>query len=216
MGREMKNWAVLFIFLFVSGMPAFSVQSGGVEYVVPIDYSLLDEKAINDDAEKLFSEFINSPEKINNPEFMENLINDYAVLSKINKDNPLYFVRLGIIYDKTGKDCWAKSNFCRGANLIPDYPYAFFSFGNYFFDRLEYRKALREYLRANDCGYGDNPENLFKIGVIYEKTGDYSNAIKYYRAANAKQNKPEISKKIQILEDKLKINSLYNESCGRK
>ena len=214
----MKNSAVLFVLLlvFLPHMPAFSVQSGGVEYVVPIDYSLLDEKLINEDAEKLFTEFLNSPEKVNNPEFMEKLINDYAVLSKINKDNPLYFVRLGIIYDKTGKDRWAKSNFCRGANIIPDYPYAFFSFGNYFFDRSEYRKALREYLRADKCGYGENPENLFKIGVIYEKMGDYSTAIKYYRASNTRQNKPEVLKKIQVLEDKLKINSLYNESGGRK
>ena len=214
--RVLPAGVIFFLLSLFNISAVFAFQSGKIEYTVPIDYSVFDENALNNESENLFKMYLNSSDEFEKGEMLNKLLSNYSILSKINKDNPLYFVRLGIIYDKLGKDRYAKSNFCRGANLVPDYPYAFFSYGSYFFARSEYRKALREYLRAYNCGYNKNLDNLYHIAIIYEKLGDYSSAIKYYSAAFDCQNKPETAEKIQKLNELLKINSLYNENRRRQ
>jgi len=193
---------------------AMALQSGQIEYTVPIDYSYFNEKTLNFEAENLFSKYMSTPDETQKNVLLERMLSDYTILSKINKDNPLYFVRLGIIYDKLGKDRYAKSNFCRGSNLVPDYPYAFYAYGNYFFTRSEYRKALREYLRAYDFGYNKHYDNLYRIGIIYEKLGDYSSAIRYFSMASRYKNSEELNNKIHMLEELLRANSLYNQNRG--
>lgn len=203
-----------FIFLFMLYCPAFALQKGVIEYSIPIDYSLIDEKSLNDHAEILFSEYNSSTDEILKKTLLFELLSDYSILSKINKDNPLYFTRLGIVYDKLGKEKWAKSNFCRGSNLVPNYAYAFYSFGNYFFERNEYRKALKEYMRAYQYGFDKHYENLYQIGIIYEKLGDFTLAIKYFKLAQVCKDSEELTKKILLLEEMLKNNSLYNQKRG--
>lgn len=203
-----------FIFLFMLYCPAFALQKGVIEYSIPIDYSLIDEKSLNDHAEILFSEYNSSTDEILKKTLLFELLSDYSILSNINKDNPLYFTRLGIVYDKLGKEKWAKSNFCRGSNLVPNYAYAFYSFGNYFFERNEYRKALKEYMRAYQYGFDKHYENLYQIGIIYEKLGDFTLAIKYFKLAQVCKDSEELTKKILLLEEMLKNNSLYNQKRG--
>ncbi|MCD8377190.1 MAG: tetratricopeptide repeat protein [Candidatus Gastranaerophilales bacterium] len=213
MKRNIFGFWVVLLFIILNN-PVYALQSGQIEYTVPIDYSLIDENILNNEAETLFKNYLSTTDEQAKKAMLERLLSDYSILSQINKDNPLYFVRLGIIFDKMGKDRYAKSNFCRGSNLVPDYPYAFHCFGNYFFDRAEYKKALREYKRAFDCGYNNNYDNIYRIAVIYEKFGDYSTAIKYYKLALICKNSEELTKKIHSLEELLQINSLYNQSRG--
>lgn len=213
----MKNLLLSFVFFIIfllSNSPCYSVQSGQIEYTVPIDYSFINESVLNNESEQLFSQYMNTEDTEQKKALLEQLLSNYSILSKINKDNPLYFVRLGIIYDKLGKDRYAKSNFCRGSNLLPDYAYAFYAFGNYFFDRFEYKKALREYLRAYNYGYNTHYDNLYHIGIIYEKFGDYTSAIKYFKNASMYNNNEELTNKILKLEELLEINSLYNQKKG--
>ena len=136
---------LLLTFLSICISPVYAVQNAQIEYTVPIDYSHINEQVLNSEAEKFFNEYLKTTNSEEKHFLLDKMLSDYSILSNINKDNPLYFIRLGIIYDKMGKDRYAKSNFCRGANLVPDYPYAFYSYGNFFFDRAEYKKALREY-----------------------------------------------------------------------
>lgn len=205
---------LLLTFLSICISPVYAVQNAQIEYTVPIDYSHINEQVLNSEAEKFFNEYLKTTNSEEKHSLLDKMLSDYSILSNINKDNPLYFIRLGIIYDKMGKDRYAKSNFCRGANLVPDYPYAFYSYGNFFFDRAEYKKALREYMRAYNCGYSSHYYNLYQIAVIYEKFGDYSNAILYYRMALKHKYSQELVEKINLLNELLSADSLYNQNRG--
>ena len=140
---------------------------------------------------------------------------DYSILGELDKENPLYFARLGIIFDKLGYDRWAKSNFWRSSNLDGAYPYSFYNFGNFFYDRNEFRRALKEYKKAYDNGYSTNYDTVYKMGKIYEKLGDYESAVEYYRKACAIKSSPELQQKIELLSN-LSKNSLYSQSLKQR
>lgn len=205
--------AGLLILLFVLCIShcSYAVQQGGVQYTIPIEYSLIDEKEVNTEAESLFNRYMSSEDERQKQILLEKMLGDYTILGEIDKNNPLYFTRLGIIYDKMGKDRWAKSNFFRSQNLLPSYPYSNYCFGNYYFDRKEFRKALKEYLKAYNTGYSSHFDTLYKIGVIYEKYGDFSSAIEFYNKAHSVQSSVELRAKILKLEGLLEQNSLYNQ-----
>lgn len=194
----------------------FSVQQGGVQYVIPIDYSIIDEAALNNEAESLFSSYMAAEDEKQKKILLERMLSSYSILGNIDKGNPLYFTRLGIIFDKMGRDRYAKSNFCRATNLVPDYAYGFNCYGDFFFERSMYIKALREYMRAYNAGYQNNYDTLYQIGSVYEKLGDFTSAVGFYRKASAVKSSPELSEKIKNLEELLKNNSIYDEQRGMR
>ena len=210
MKKRVGSFLIITLIVLLSH-PVNAVQTGGVQYNMPIDYSFINETNLNKEAENLFQSYIKAENSKQKEILLNKMLSDYSILSEINKENPLYVTRLGIIYDKLGKDRWAKSNFCKSTNLVPNYPYAFYSYGNFFFDRAEYRKALREYMRAYNTGYSSHYYNLYQIGVIHEKYGDFSEAIKFYKRALVYKDTPELRGKIQKLEELLTANSLYNQ-----
>ncbi len=195
---------------------ANGVQRGGIQYTIPTDYTKINEVQLNNEAENLFQRYINSTDPKQQYILLNQMLSDYSILGEINKDNPLYFARLGIVYDKLGKDRYAISNFCRSSNLIPDYPYAYYAFGNFYFDRGRYIKALKQYKKAYDFGYSNHYYTIYQIGRIYEKFGDYTSAITYYKRALVYNDSEELRQKIQTLENLLENNSLYNQRRGDK
>lgn len=208
------KFLIFFLLLVCSFNQVFAVHSGKVEYVVPIDYSLINENEVNAEAEKLFNRYMEADSLDEKKKLLDLMLQKYNTLALVNIENPLYFTRLGIIYDKLGNDRYALMNFYRGSNLENNYPYAFQSFGNYFFDRYEYKKALRLYKKAYDCGYNTNYDTLFQIGVIYEKYGDFTNALKFYKDALKLKKTEELENRILLLEELLTKNSLYNQKRG--
>lgn len=194
----------------------FSVQKGQVQYIIPIDYSAIDENAMNNEAEGLFQSYMKAEDEKAKKILLEKMLSSYSILGSINKENPLYFTRLGIIFDKMGRDRYAKSNFCRATNLVPDYAYGYNCYGDFFYTRYMYRKALREYMRAYNAGYQNNYDTLYQIGSIYEKFGDFSSAIGFYKKANSIKSSPELNERIKKLEELLKNNSLYEEKRGMR
>ena len=199
------------LLLILCFCPVFAAQKGGVQYVIPIEYSLIDENELANEAENFFQQYLSVEDEKQKQVLLQKMLSNYSILGEIDKENPLYFTRLGIVYDKLGKDRYAKSNFFRSENLEPNYPYAYYSFANYYFDRKEFKKALKEYLRAYNAGYQNHYETLVRIGTIYQKLGDFTSAINYYNMANAVKPTEEISAKILLLEELLQKNSLYNQ-----
>ena len=112
--------ALVFIMFITNSIQA--VQRGCVQYTIPTDYSVFDEAALNNEAETKFQAYLNSENPQQQFVLLTQLLSDYKILGEINNENPLYFARLGIIYDKLGKDRYAKSNFFRSANLVPEFP----------------------------------------------------------------------------------------------
>ena len=204
--------ALVFIMFITNSIQA--VQRGCVQYTIPTDYSVFDEAALNNEAETKFQAYLNSENPQQQFVLLTQLLSDYKILGEINNENPLYFARLGIIYDKLGKDRYAKSNFFRSANLVHEFPYTHYAFGNFLFDRQDYRKALKEYKKAYDTGYSNHYYTIYQIGRIYEKFGDFSSSIKYYKNALIYQDSEELRNKIHTLEGLLDSNSLYNKERG--
>lgn len=207
---------VSILLCFFIAICSYAVQSGKVEYVVPMDYSLIDENQVSTEAEALFNNYLKTDNDTEKIKILNQMLLKYNVLTLINLENPLYFTRLGIIYDKLGNDRYALMNFFRGSNLQDDYPYAFSSFGNYYFSRYDLKKALRLYKKAYDCGFNTDYDTVYHLGVIYEKYGDFTNALKYYKEALAIKNTEELNNKILLLEELLSKNTLYNLDRGYK
>ena len=192
----------------------YGVQRGGIQYSIPTDYTRINEAELNKESETLFQQFLKAEDPRQKQILLNQLLSDYSILGEINKDNPLYFARLGIVYDKLGKDRYAISNLSRSANIIPDYAYAYYAFGNFYFDRAKYIKAMKFYQKAYNSGYNNHFYNIYQIGRIYEKFGDYTNAILYYKRALVYQDSEELRQKIQVLENLRSNNSLYDQKRG--
>lgn len=208
---KVKHFIILVLLIFGFSIPSFAVQKGQVQYTIPIDYSLFNESELNSEAESFYKDYLKTNDEKMKQMLLVKMLSDYCILAEINKGNPLYFTRLGIIYDKLGKDRYAKSNFFRSTNLVPDYPYSFYSFGNYFFERKDYKKALREYLKAYNCGYDNDYDNLYQIGTVYEKFGDFSESIKFFKKALVVKDSEELRAKILKLEEIYEANPLYDQ-----
>lgn len=124
----------------------------------------------------------------------------YFLLSKINPQAITPYVQLARIYDITKHDRYAKEYFYRATNLENLNPFANFYFGEYYFRRDDFRRALKYYLIAYQNGYDNIYDLNVRLAVIYEKTGDLENAKKYYTAAaELDTSQTDILNKIQEL-----------------
>lgn len=210
------KYFLIIILCFILSPAVFAVERAGVQYVIPIDYSMINETKLKNEADAMYTDYLESQDAKQKQVLLYRMLSACSVLGNVDKENPLYFTRLGIIFDKLGKDRYAKSNFCRAVNLIPNYPYAYYSFANYYFDRGKLRIALREYMRAYNTGYQNHYYTLYQVGTIYEKFGDFEKANSFFRRALSLKYSEELNQKIQNLDELLKNNSLYNEQRGMR
>lgn len=201
----------LLILIFTT-LQSQALETVKIQYQVPINFKYLNEQQISSQAEQYFNQYM----KTNDQASLQKMLSAYCLLTNINKENPLYFVRVGIAYDKLKNDRYAKSYFCQGMCIEHSYPYTYSAYGDFWFERCRFRKALSNYLTANDLGYNSNYENLVKVGTCFEKLGDYSSAINFYKKAlKIKPENQELLIRTQRLEERLQQNSLYNEQERR-
>ncbi len=202
---------ILFIFIFaVFQSICYATNFASIEYDVPIDYSKIDKKALADQANLFFNHFEQITDTEYRKKYIQALLNRYAVLSKMDPSDPFYFTRLGILYDEMENETLAKSNFYKATNLVPNYPYASYSFGNFYYKRGNIRKALVQYKLAAGIPYPYSYDRFMKMGSIYEKLGNYKLALKEYKSAYQEQNGLELYNKILLLEDLNSKNMLYH------
>lgn len=188
----------------------FATKFANIEYDVPIDYSKIDKNALAKQANLFFNHFEQITDDEYKKKYIQPLLNRYSVLSVMSPEDPFNFTRLGILYDIMGQDTLAKSNFYRATNLVPNYPYASFSFGNYYYKRGYYRKALAQYKMASGISYPYSYDRFMKMGSIYEKLGNYKTALSMYKAAYQEKNGLDLYNKILLLEDLNSKNMLYH------
>ena len=115
----------------------------------------------------------------------KNLLNQartmYYTLTNEDKGNIYAIVQLARIHDLQNNDKYARAYFSRALAINYKYLDANLYFGDYFYKRHQYKKALRLYRNAFDFGMTENPEMLNKMGVSYEKLGDLERANIYYK-----------------------------------
>lgn len=192
--------------------PVFAYVKGGVEYSIPTDYSKLSENEIKDKADTYYFLAQNYKDReINND--ISNALFLYTVLQRINPEEILYAVKQGVLYDKLGIDRYAKGCFSRAISINKNRPEPYFYFGEFYYKREEYRKALKYYNEAYSKGFETNYELLYRMGDIYEKFGDTRSALKYLNDAKLQSPNPNLENKIKRIETNDSINKeFYSET----
>ena len=163
MGNLVKNFILLY-FVFFNIIPAYSAIKGGIDYQIPIDYSKINQEQLESKA-KIYYDAAISSGTLNDD--MTTALNLYTILTKKNSDNINYALHLGKLYDVIGKDRYAKGEYYKAVSLNPSAPEPYFYLGDYFYNREQYKKALKFYKLSYDRGYNTNYQTLYKIGDIY-------------------------------------------------
>jgi tetratricopeptide (TPR) repeat protein len=133
---------------------------------------------------------------------LEDARNNYYLATTIDKGSIYPVIQLARIYDIQKKDRYAKSYFSRALAIDYKNTNANYYFGNYFYTRKNYRKALKLYRHAFKYGMQETPENLGKMADIYEKLGDLARANTYYKKLFlTNPNDSDTPDKIRELED---------------
>lgn len=173
-----KIVVLLLSVIFIS--PCFAVQNGYIEYDgVLIDYSLIDGPNLQKEADAFFKQYEVSADK----KMLKTAMAKYYILTKIYTNNSYYPTQLARTYDESKLDRFAKEFFSKALNINRNDPYANYYFGEFYYKRAEYRKALRYYKHSISCGYQNYYDLNYKIATIYEKFADLETAKYYYNKA---------------------------------
>ena len=157
------------LMMLMSTLYGHSALRGTVDYAIPIDYTKLSESELSAKAEFYYDRALNVGNDLNDD--MTSALNLYSVLKNKNPDNLVYSLRLGKLYDILGKDRYAKGNYYHAMGVNSASPLPCYYLGDYFYERSQYRKALKMYKRALENGYESNAQMLEKMEVIKKKLG---------------------------------------------
>ncbi len=198
--RQPSILALLIILIFTgTSLPSFSAVKGGVEYSIPTDYSKINEAETELKAREYFHNANQLKDGIIN-EDMTNALMLYSILQQVNPGKIEYPIKLGILYDKIGKDRQSKGNFSRAIGLDNANPLPYFYFGEFYYKRELYRRALKYYCESYKRGFENDYDLLYRMGDIYEKFGDSRSALKYLYDAKKQSPNPELENKIKRIE----------------
>ena len=202
----MIRFLLIPLILCFSLLPSFSALRGGVDYKIPFDYTKLNQAELESKAEFYYTSALNT--KTLNDE-MTYALNLYNLLSNAYPENITYALRLGKLYDVLGKDRHAKGQYYRAMGINPSRPEPYFYLGDFYYEREQYRKALKFDLKAYDLGYSEHYPTLEKIGTIYQKFGDTENALYYLQCAVVLNPSDDLYTRINNLKSADDINSEY-------
>ena len=211
----MRQLTTIFLLIFtimaLSAGKGYCAIKGSVSNSLPIQYNNLSESELLAKGKVYFhNAMMLKSGEVNND--MTQALNIYTILQNINPENIDYPVALGRLYDKIGKDRYAKGGFSRAIAVNPSNPEPYFYFGEYYYSRNLYRKSLKYYNEAYKNGFETNYNLLFKMGDVYEKLGDTRSALKYLKNAEKQSPNSELSAKIKRIEAEDSVNSVYNRN----
>lgn len=172
---------IIFLITSFCNAETLALQKGSLEYLENrFDYSQLNPIELNEEGDIYFEQALAAKGKRNREKLFRYAMAKYFLTSKADEKNVYAFVQMGRIYDNMDKDRYAKESFYRATNLDYRNPYANFYFGEYYFKRRDYNRALTYYLRSYQNGFENNFDLNFRLAVIYEKLGDLVNAKTFY------------------------------------
>jgi tetratricopeptide (TPR) repeat protein len=193
--RRLSRIILIFLLTTACFVPSYAAVKGGIEYSIPVDYSKLSEQELEIKANDYYTKAIKFNDGKVNPD-ITNALNLYGVLQNLNPENVLYCVRQGVLYDKIGMDKYAKGDFSKAIGINSSNPEAYFYFGEFYYKRALYRKALKHYCDSYERGYSTNYDLLYKLGDVYEKLGDTKSALKYLEMAQSVGTNSDLKAKI--------------------
>ena len=187
---------------------AAAVEFGEVNYNdAYIDYSKIDKSS----TQKLAD--YNSQKK----EFLQKASGEYFILTRLEPDNIYPLVQLARVYDYEKQNSYSKAYFFRALKNKKKNALTNYYFGEFYYTREDYTRALYYYNTAFENGYQETFNVLIKMAVMYEKLGDLLRANQYYKKAFLIQpNNTILPEKIREIESlKYKNTGYYNKRKGK-
>jgi len=206
--RQLSRIALSIFILYLLMIPSYGAYKGGVSYSIPIVYDNLSENEIKPLAHNYFYAALDADDGVLNDDITQAL-NLYTILQKINPQNISYSIKLGILYDKLGKDRYARANYAHAVAINPNKAVAYYYYGEYYYKREQYRQALRYYKKALERLEKPSYELYYKLGDVYQKFGDTKMALKYLNLANEQRPSAEINSKLEKVKAIDVMNSIY-------
>ena len=204
--RQLTKLLIALILLSCTPIFVPAAIQGGIDYQIPIDYTKLNQKELEAKAEFYYNSAVNSKKLT---EDTTSALVLYTILTNKDPSNLTYAIRLGKLYDVIGNDRHAKGGYYQAMGLNQKCPEPYFYLGEYYYEREQFRKALKFYKRAYDNGYSNHYYTLCRMGDLYQKFGDTQNALKYLQKASKIETNGELSEKIHQIESSDTLNKEY-------
>lgn len=148
-----------------------------------IDYSRIDNVQTLKAADYYFNKALSTTNKVEKNDYLKKASAEYFILTKFEPDNLYSIIQLARIYDLTEKDSYAKGYFFQALKIDKNNAVTNYYFGDFYYKRREYTRALYFYNKAFENGLQENSEIILKMASIYEKLGDLLRANQYYKKA---------------------------------
>lgn len=192
---------LLLLLLFNINISYASV-AGRLEYnSVLFDYSKLNFDSIKNDADKNFAMFLNANNETDKKQFLDLATSKYYILTKVDYSRIEPYIQLGRIYDYKNHPRLAKENFSKAININSNNPFANFYFGEFYYKRRDYKRALKYYKIAYNNGFNNKYDINYRMAIIHEKFADLINAKKFYEITYSIKPDSKIQEKIQLLNE---------------
>ena len=181
---------------------AFAVEFGEVKYDNAfIDYSNINEKSTLKLADYYFEKALKAKDEQEKKEYLQKASGEYFILTRINPRDLYPMVQLARVYDYENQNSYAKAYFFNALKIDRNNAATNYYFGEYYYTREDYKRALYFYNAAFQNGYKENFDVLIKMAAMYEKLGDLLRANQYYKKAFLVKPEDEtIPEKIRELE----------------
>ncbi len=192
---------------------AHASQFGEVEYNNKfIDYSKIDKTETLKKADYYFNKALESQDKDTQKSYLQKASGEYFILTQLEYNNLYPIVQLARVYDLENKNSYAKAYFFQALKIDKRNTQTNYYFGEYYYKRRDYTRALYFYNVAFENGLQENFDILFKMGIMYEKLGDLLRANQYYKKAYlVNPNDTVIPDKIREIETlRYKTTGYYN------
>ena len=177
-----KKVLYLFIIFTFLGLSSFAIEKASIKYDEDlIDYTKLDADAILQEADTYFKRYELTQDKKD----LSVAMGKYYIVTKIRQAEMYPTIQLARTYDFANLDRIAKEYFGKGYNIDKKDPYLNYNYGEFYYRRDDYKRALRFYKFAYNNGYSEFYDLNKKIATIYEKFADLKNAKYYYEKAHA-------------------------------
>lgn len=193
---------------------AAAVEFGEVNYNdAYIDYSKIDKASTQNLADYYFQKALATQNNSQKKEFLQKASGEYFILTRLEPDNIYPLVQLARVYDYEKQNSYSKAYFFRALKIDKKNALTNYYFGEFYYTREDYTRALYYYNTAFENGYQETFNVLIKMAVMYEKLGDLLRANQYYKKAFLIQpNNTILPEKIREIESlKYKNTGYYNK-----
>ena len=167
-------------------------------------------------ADFYFDKALNTQNEDEQKEFLQKASGNYFILTQLVPDNIYANVQLARVYDYEKQDSFAKAYFFKALRINKKDPITNYYFGEFFYTREEYTKAIRFYNIAFENGQSENNDVVLKLAIMYEKLGDLLRANMYYKKAYLVNPTKELANKIREIESIKYRNTGYYNIIRRK